>query len=256
MATDGIVPVMPVGNCNDNNGWGGNGWGALVGGAVGAWAGSAWNGNRWNGNGCNGNVAAFGETFIMDNLSGLSNNVNSIGRDQMLQTAGIQNALCQGFAGVNATVNNVAAQAAQNQSRTEAAVLTTGLQGQIQQKDNTIFGLQASHQAEIQGMQNAFALQSAISNCCCETNRNIERQGCETRAVIADEGCKTRALIEKIERDTLLRENCADKAKIAQLEGQQFSTKLNQEIQTSLGQMLSAILAKLPATTATAPAAS
>lgn len=269
MANDGIIPVMdmnPYGNRNCD-GWGGNGWGAAVGGAIGAWAGSAWNGNRW-GNGPAGSATAFGETFIMDSLTGARSDINAIGRDQMLQTAGIQSSLCQGFSGVTAAVNTAAGQIANGQTRTEAAVLTTGLQGQIQQKDNTIFQLNAAHSAEVQGMRNTFDLKSAISDCCCTTNRNIEQQGCQTRATIMAEGAATRELINKIERDALLRENCADKAKIAQLESQQFCTKVAQEsvvaTQNTMGQMLNTILSHMPkqtaststASTATAPAAS
>lgn len=230
MASDGIVPVMNMGRGGDC-GWG-DGWGAGVGGAIGAFVGSAWNGNRWGNN-------AQGDNMLMDSLSGARSDINSIGRDQMLQTAGIQSSLCQGFSGVNATVNNVAAQIAQNQSRTEAAVLTTGLQGQIQQKDNTIAQLQAQHASEVQGMRNAFSLEQSISSCCCTTNRNIETQGCETRQAIHAEGEATRALIAQLDRERLLRESCAKDAKIAQLETQQFSTRLASESVT-------AILAKLP----------
>lgn len=236
MATDGIVPVMEMNRNNGDCGWSnGNGWGALVGGAVGGAVGSAWNGNRWgnnNGNcGCNNGLGV-----VMDGISGIRDEVGSIGRDQMLQTGGIQSALCQGFAGTVAAVNAAASQAAQNQSRTEAAVLTTGLQGQIEQKNNTIAALQAQHAAEVQGLNNTFKLEKSISDCCCTTNRNIETQGCETRAEIARQGQLTRDLIEKNAKEQLLRELCAKDAKITQLENQAFTTA-----QTA------AILAKLPA---------
>lgn len=241
MASDGIVPVMEMNPNGGNYGWGsGNGWGALVGGAVGGAVGSAWNGGRWNNGGCCNGGQNHTETIVMDTLSSIGNNVNSIGRDQMLQTAGIQNAMCQGFYGVNSAVNAAAAQAAQNQSRTEAAVLTTGLNGQIQQKDNTIAQLQAAHSAEVQGMRNTFSLEQSISNCCCTTNRNIEVQGCETRQAIHAEGEATRALIAQQEKEQLLRELCSKDAKITQLENQQFTT-------ASLNAQLAAILAKLPA---------
>lgn len=262
MGAEGIIPVM---NMNDNcNGWGnGNGWGALVGGAVGGAVGSAWNGNRWNNNGgncgCGCSGSNFGQELLMDNLTALGANVNSIGRDQMLQTAGIQSTLCQGFAGVNATVNNVAAQAAQNQSRTEAAVLTTGLNGQLEQKNNTIAQLQASHAAEVQGMRSSFDLISAIKECCCTTNRNIEVQSCAIQEAVHREGEATRAQAAQIEKDHLLRELCSKDAKIGQLENQAFSTQLAQQTlsanQGSMNQMLATILNAIPKTAASGGAA-
>lgn len=239
MATDGIVPVMNMngdGNCFGS----GNGWGALVGGAVGGAVGSAWNGNRWNNNG--GNCNNFGDTMLMDTMSSIGSNVNSIGRDQMLQTAGLQSALCQGFAGTVAAVNSAASQAAQNQSRTEAAVLTTGLQGQIAQKDNTIAGLQAQHATEVQNMRNTFDLMTQQKDCCCTTNGNIREQACEIKTAIHLEAEATRALMAQQEKERLLRELCAKDSKISQLESQAFTTM-------TTNQAVAAILAKLPAST-------
>lgn len=113
MAMDGLTPVVDIGG-NGNGGWGDWG-GALIGGAIGGAVGSAWGDRRGNnccnnGGCCNGggNTAAFGETFIMDSLSGARSDINSIGRDNLMQTAGVQNALCQGFGGVNATVERTA----------------------------------------------------------------------------------------------------------------------------------------------------
>lgn len=229
MVTDGILPVMNMNPHCNNDGWGnGNGWGALVGGAVGGAVGSAWNGGRWNnGNGPNNN---FGDTLLMDAV----NNVNS-------GVQGLQSAICQGFAGTVAAVNSAASQAAQNQSRTEAAVLTTGLQGQIQQKDNTIATLQAQHAAEVQGMRDTFSLMTAQKECCCETNGNIREQGCQTRATVVEEAQKTRELMERLDKEKLLREMCAKDSEIAQLKNQQYTAGL---VQASTA----AILAKLPAT--------
>lgn len=75
MTMDGLTPVVDIGG-NGNGGWGDWG-GALIGGAIGGAVGSAWGDRRGNnccnnGGCCNGggNTAAFGETFIMDSLSG------------------------------------------------------------------------------------------------------------------------------------------------------------------------------------------
>lgn len=233
---EGLMPTFDVnGGNNCNDGWGNGAWGALVGGAIGGWAGSAWSGNnRWGNNGC-GNGC--GDQYIMDTLTTMRTDVNSIGRDQLIQTTQLGQGLCQGFGGINAGIERLGATLGQGQCRTEAAVLTTGLNGQLQQKDNTIFQLNASHAAELQGMRNTYDLKSSIDGCCCETNRNIERQGCATREVLLSEGCatratidrqgqETRALIAQLDRERLLRESAAKDAEIASLKAQQFNSGL------------------------------
>lgn len=233
----GLTPVLDVNGGNNCNGDGWGNWGgALIGGAIGGAVGSGWwGGNRNNGQCCNN--GAYGDIFLMDAVSNMRNEVGSVGRDNLMQTAGLQSSMCQGFGGVNASVDRVGATLAQGQCRTEAAVLTTGLNGQIQQKDNTIFQLNASHAAEVQGMRNTYELKSSIDNCCCATNANIERQGCQTREVLLAEGCatratidrqgqETRALIAQLDRERLLRESAAKDAEIASLKAQQFNTGL------------------------------
>lgn len=233
---EGLMPTFDVngGNNGCGDGWG-NWGGALIGGAIGAWAGSAWNGNRWNNGGCGG--GGCGDQYIMDTLTTMRTDINSIGRDNLMQTANLNASLCSGFGNAVAATQAVGADLARGQCRTEAAVLTTGLQGQIQQKDNTIFQLNAAHNAEVQGMRNTFELKSSIDGCCCATNANIKEQGCQTREVLLAEGCatratirdeqdKTRALISQLDRERLLRESAAKDAKIAQLEAQSFNTGL------------------------------
>jgi len=224
----GLVPTFDVsgnnGNCN--GGWG-NWGGALIGGAIGGAIGSNWNGRGNCGCGCNGNNdGVLPGLYLMDSLSSLRTDTASIGRDSMLQTFGLQSANCQGFAGVNASVERVGAQLAQGQSRTEAAVLTTALQGQLGAKDNTIATLHASHAAEVQNMRNTYDLKSSIDGCCCTTNANIREQGCETRAAIHAEGEATRALIASLDRERLQEKLCDAKARIGSLESQQFASGL------------------------------
>lgn len=232
---EGLMPTFDVNGGNNCNGDGWGTWGgSFVGGAVGGALGAAWNGNRGNnGNGC----CNSGGQYIMDTLTTMRTDINSIGRDNLLQTSGVQSAMCQGFGGLAREVGSIGAQLSQGQCRTEAAVLTTGLNGQIQQKDNTIFQLNANHASEIQSMRNAYQLKSSIDTCCCTTNANIERQGCQTREVLLSEGCatraaidrqgnETRALIAQLDRERLLRESAAKDAKIAQLEAQSFNSAL------------------------------
>lgn len=66
---------------NDGNGGWNGGLGALVGGLVGGAVGSAWNGNRWNGPHGDGSCSGGGTSYVMDTLTGLQSDVNSIGRD-------------------------------------------------------------------------------------------------------------------------------------------------------------------------------
>lgn len=269
---EGIVPTMDINRdncCNNNNGWG-NGWGAAIGGFAGAALGNGWNGG-WNRNGVG--PAAFGETFIMDSLSGARSDINAIGRDQLMQSASAQNAMCQGFGGVNASVERVGAALAQGQSRTEAAVLTTGLNGQIEAKNNAIAGLQAQYASEVQGLRNTYDLKSSIDSCCCNTQRGIDavkftiaQEECATRGAIHEEGEKTRALMAQLDRERLLREMGAKDAKIVALEAQAFNSglaanaaqqnraDLNSAVNTLLGHM-ALLKTTTGTTTGTTPAA-
>ena len=251
---EGLMPTFDVNGGNNNDGWG-NWGGELIGGAIGGAVGSAWNGNRWN-NGGPAGAAAFGETFLMDSLSSLRSDVGSISRDQLVQTQQLGQGICQGFGGIATEIANLGAQLSQGQCRTEAAVLTTGLNGQIQQKDNTIATLNASHAAEVQNMRNTLELKSSIDSCCCTTNANISSQGsltrevllaegCATRATIKDEGEKTRALIAQLDRERLLRESAAKDAKIAQLEAQSFNTGLAASTQAQCRQDMNQMMANI-----------
>lgn len=261
---EGIVPTMDINRdcCDRNNGWG-NGWGAAIGGFAGAALGNGGFGGWGRGAG----AAAFGETFIMDSLTGTRSDINAIGRDNLMQTAGMQNAMCQGFGGINASVERMGAALAQNQSRTEAAVLTTGLNGQIEAKNNTIANLGAQHAAEVQGLRNTYDLKASIDSCCCNTQRSIDsvkfevaQEGCATRNVIHEENEKTRALMAQLDRERLLRESAAKDARIAQLEAQSFNSGLTQQsmqqnrsdMQTMLNTILAAITASKTTTTASA----
>lgn len=136
------LPVSYSLNSGDN---GNNWWGDFIGAAIGGAAGAAW--GRGNNNGCCGNDGGGccnnNDQFIMDTLTTMRTDVNGIGRDQLIQTQQIGQGICQGFGGIATEIANLGSQLSQGQCRTEAAVLTTGLNGQIQQKDNTIAQLEA-----------------------------------------------------------------------------------------------------------------
>ena len=240
---EGLTPTYDVNGNGD--GWG-NWGGALIGGAIGAWAGSAWNGNRWN-NG--GNCCNNGDQYVMDTLTTMRTDINSIGRDNLMQTAGVQSAMCQGFGGVNAAVERTALgqqiTSAQGFAGLNTAILTGSMQGQLAAKDT-----------EIQGMRNAYELKSSIDNCCCTTNANISSQGCQTREVLLAEGCatraaidrqgnETRALIAQLDRERLLRESAAKDAEIAQLKAQSFNTALAAGNAQQMRQDMNAMMANI-----------
>lgn len=96
-----------------------------------------------------------------------------------MQVANLGGQLCEGFGRTISSVQNVAAQLAQGQSRTEAAVLTTGLQGQLQQKDNTIAQLDRERLLREMGAKDARIAQleaqnfnTNLANNAAQQNRN------------------------------------------------------------------------------------
>lgn len=94
----GLIPTFDVNGGNNCNGGWGNWGGALIGGAIGGAVGAGWNGNR---NGCcNTGCCNNGDQYVMDTLTTMRTDINSIGRDNLMQTAAVQSAICQGFGGV------------------------------------------------------------------------------------------------------------------------------------------------------------
>lgn len=220
---DGLQPTIDI---NGNNGGWGNWGGALIGGAIGAAFGSGWNNNGRNGNCCGSSCC--GDQYIMDNLTTMRTDINSIGRDQLMQAAANASTACQGFSGVNATVERVGAAQALGQSRTESAILTTSYQGQLAAKDNT------------------FAIVSSQKDCCCQTQRLIEQEGCATRQAIHAEGEATRGLMAQLDRERLLGELADTKANLAACQQRQFAEALSLQAQNNI---ISHVRAIVPATT-------
>lgn len=231
---EGLMPTFDVnGNNNGNWGWG-SGVGAFAGAALGSmffnggWGG--WGGNR---GGCGGGC---GDQFIMDTLTTMRSDVNSIGREQLVQAANNNANMCTGFGTVNASVERVGAAQALASARQEAATLTVGYQGQLAAKDNT------------------FAIVSSQKDCCCQTQRLIESEGCATRQAIHAEGEATRALIVQNEIQALRDKNCDLKAELAACNQRQFAEALSLQAQNNI---ISHVRSFIPTTTTTttAPAA-
>lgn len=229
---EGLQPVVDL-NGNNNNGWG-SGWGALAGGAIGAAFGSNWNGGRNNGNcgcGCGNN----GDQFIMDTLTTMRSDINSIGREQLVQaTSNVAN-MCTGFGTVNASIERVGAAAALASARQEAATLTVGYQGQLGAKDNT------------------YAIISSQKDCCCETQRLLEREFCALRESTHAEGEATRGLIAAGREQDLRDRLAALEAQLATSNSQQFATALAAQTQKETLAAVQAMLANRTVTNTTTP---
>ena len=188
MTTDGTNMYMPVapaygGGGGFGNGFGGDGWWIILLLLVfGGW-----------GNGFGGNGGGFNSIYPWMNNS---QNINDGFRDQMLNTSisGIQagvnsigTQLCSGFAGVNATVANGFAQS------------------EI-----------AANSRQMADMNQNFALQSQLSQCCCDnrmatvqTQNIVQSEGAATRLAIQEQ---TQAILDKMcqqEIDALKAQNIA-----------------------------------------------
>ena len=157
-----VMPVAPMygGGMGGGfgNGFGGDGWWILLlfillGG---------WN-NGFGGGGFGGNIG--GDLYPWMNQS---NQINGGFRDQMINdnvtsirdgVFGISNQLCNGFAGVTASI--------------------TGAQNAIAQQLYT---------NQIADMQQTFGVQTALQNCCCENRAGLA----DVKYTIATEECATR----------------------------------------------------------------
>ena len=209
-----IMPVAPTGGFGGGFGDMGSGWWILLLFVLlGGWG---------NGFGGMGGYGADGLYPWMNQSNQISNGF----RDQMLNTniEGIQGAvngigtqLCNGFAGVNATVANGFAQA------------------EI-----------AANSRQMADMNQTFALQSALQNCCCE-NRAATA---DLKYTVATENCADRAAVSDAARDIvaaqkagtqrILDQLCADKLEqkndiIAQLRSELMYARgqASQDVQTA-----------------------
>lgn len=228
-----VMPVAPTG---------GSGFGGF--GQDGLWillllliCGGGW-GNGFGGFGGMGGLAADGAMLYP--WMNQSQQINDGFRDQMINgsingiqssiTTGfgdVQNALCGGFAGVNATVN--------------------GAQNAIAQQmyTNQIADLERSFASQTANTSALTALQSQMANCCCENRASTA----DLKYTVATEACADRNAISSALRDVLEANNastqrildqmCADKIdakneKITELQNQLSMAQLasSQNLQT------------------------
>ena len=139
---------------------------------------------------------------------------------------GLQSTLCQGFGGINQTVERV------------------GYQNALQATTNA----NAQTLALTQGFNQ---LSREMSDCCCSTNANITAQGNETRALMTQQHYEGRI--------STLQDRLSDRdAMIAKLQNEAFTTNAIAQLSAStatqfnvVNTTLATILAKLPTTTTT-----
>lgn len=213
------MPVAPANYGGGFGGFGGDGWWIVL---LLLFAGGGWGfGGGNNGGFMNADIQrGFDQSAVMSGVNGLQSTIASNFGD-------LQTALCGGFAGVNANISNGFAQAEIGENARQMA-----------------------------NMQQQFALQSQMSQCCCD-NRLATSQ---TQNIVQAEGAATRNAIQSAMQN-VLDKMCQDKIdakneKIVELNNRINSLEANNYIQNALTAQTQYFLSLYPTTTgATAPAA-
>ena len=160
-----VMPIAPVGSYGSGSGFDGNWSSWIILFLIFAMFGGGFGGN----NGVNGNALypwlnqsdqindGFRDQMISSTVNGIQSSVTSGFGD-------VQNSLCAGFAGVNATINNA-----------------------------QLNSLERSFAAQSANTQGQFALQSQLSECCC----NNRLATLETKDAIVSDGAATRLAIQQ-----------------------------------------------------------
>ena len=206
METNGTPMYMPVAPAN-GGGFGNfdNGWWIIL---LFLFAG----GGMWGGFGNNGGgfvnadiQRGFDQSAAMSGISGIQNNVTSGFGD-------LQTALCGGFAGVNAAIASGFANAETGENARQMA-----------------------------NMQQMFALQSQLSQCCCDnrmatvqTQNIVQSEAAATRGVIQDSVQKVMDKLCTMEIDTL-------KGQIVNLQGQLTAANLAASQTAQTAQIIAAL---------------
>lgn len=231
------MPVAPVDYGRSGDGFGGDGWWIILLfillGNNGMWGGF---GNGWgmmNG--------AWGFEGLYPWLNN-SQNINNGFRDQQLSTqingiqqsitsgfGDVQNSLCAGFAGVNATVN--------------------GAQNAISQQlyTNQLSDLERSFAAQTATSQGMNSIQAQLAQCCCDNRAatadlkyTVATENCADRQALSD-GIRDLLAATQTQTQTILNQLCADKIEakndtIAQLRSELLYARgqASQDVQTAV----------------------
>lgn len=174
-------PVYGGGNGGGNSGFGdGNGWWVILLFILIAAMGGSWGGNN-NGGGAFGGQPiivndggsvqrGFDQASTMAGLTGIQSGIANLSTQLCGCCGDIQNSLCSGFAGVNATVNG------------GVNTITQQLYA------NTIADLERSFAAQTASTQGMSAIQSQLAQCCCDNRLATE----SLRATVLSENCQDR----------------------------------------------------------------
>ena len=197
--SDMVMPVGPIYGGNNNGGFGsgfggdwgwiilllliaGNGWGGFggFGGGFGAAAADGAVLYPWM-NQANLTSNGFQNQMLNDNITEIRSGVSNLSTQLCNCCGDIQQGLCNGFAGVNATVNGGFANAETAANARQMANMQQAFAGQT---------------ATLQGFN---AVQSQLANCCCENRQATS----DLKYTIATENCADRAAISEGIRDIL-----------------------------------------------------
>ena len=207
-----IMPVSPIGGYGNTFGNDGSWWILLLF----ILLGGRGNGFGGYGNGGTGFVDStvqrgFDQSAIMSGITGVGNNVVSGFGDTATN-------LCGGFAGVTAAINNGFSQA------------------EI-----------AANSRAMSDMQQMFALQSQLAQCCCD-NRLAT---CQTQNLVQNEGAETRAAIQN-QTQAILDVMCQDKIDSKNDKIIELQNAINMAtMQASQIAQTAEIISKLPTATTT-----
>lgn len=186
-----VLPVTPMGNGNNGCGFGGD-WAWII-----LLLLLGWGNNGWGGGFGGGNQLGYDFPWLMTGQNGINANTNEGFQNAMLNDGingirdginGVQTQLCNGFAGVNATINATSANAET-----------------------------AANARQMANMQQIFGVSQQLADCCCE-NRLAT---CQTQNIIQNEGNATRFADANNTRDLLQNQTANTQAildKLCQLE--------------------------------------
>lgn len=185
-----VMPVAPMGNGGFGGGFGGD-WGWII--LLLLFAGGFGNGFGGFGGGeiypwmnqADITTNGFQNAALNTAVSGVQNSVTSGFGD-------IQTALCGGFAGVNATINNA-----------------------------QMANLERSFAAQTANTQGMSALQSQLAQCCCD-NRLAT---CQTQNIVQSEGAETRLAIER-QTQSILDKLCAQEIEQLRTRNSELQTQV------------------------------
>ena len=183
------MPVAPAyaGGCGNGYGFGGDGWWVIL--FLFAMMGN--NGFGWGGNG--------------DVLPYLWNQNTRDDVNSRFDAAGISNQV----------------------SNLQTAVSAGFADAEVANCNRAMTAMQTAHNAEITGLQQNFAVQTALQNCCCENRQaiaqlsaDIARENCADRQAVAD---GIQAILTQLCQDKIDAKN----EKIAELQGQLNTANLS-----------------------------